>query len=195
MFAILPVFIVSLPPRFFPRHTPFGTSYNAFLLCGTQKSVLIETVKATKPEFWNQFITRFDEVKKIRKDFKIDYVIHNHTEPDHSGSSFRFIHERYPDATIIATPTAIKNLEKIANNNSFKRIEANNDLKIDLGGYTLRFIIAPFLHWPDSMFTYCPELQALFTCDVFGAHYCTPKVFNNQLTTKQENDDYASAYK
>ncbi|KAJ5075786.1 fad-dependent oxidoreductase [Anaeramoeba ignava] len=172
--------------------TPYGTTYNAFLIEGKEKVALIETVK-NKKEFYDQMISRIDSV--LSKDKKIDYFIHNHTEPDHSGGSYKLLKERYPEAKIIGTLPALNNLKNIANSNDFETIEANNDLKIDLGGLTLNFIIAPFLHWPDSMFTYCSELKALFTCDFFGAHFNCPQVFNDLINNPKDIDNLWEATK
>eukprot|EP01028_Stygiella_incarcerata_P002404 TRINITY_DN1448_c0_g2_i1.p1 TRINITY_DN1448_c0_g2~~TRINITY_DN1448_c0_g2_i1.p1 ORF type:complete len:890 (+),score=246.45 TRINITY_DN1448_c0_g2_i1:139-2808(+) len=168
--------------------TEFGTSYNAFLLQGREKNVLFETVKLKDGmHFYEDFVKNIEAV--IGKEGRIDYIVHNHTEPDHSGSARRLMEEKYPDATVIGTPQAIEFLEEIGNR-KFKHIVAEDKMTIDIGGFTLEFHIAPFLHWPDSMFTYIKELKSIVTCDFFGAHFSDERVFSDLIDT-----DYSGAFK
>ena len=94
-----------------------------------------------------------------------------------------------PDMTIIGSAFAIKFLREITNKD-FKNKVVNEEEEIDLGGKTLSFINAPFLHWPDSMYTYIKEDKTLFTCDSFGCHYCDERVFNDKI-----DGDFLDAYK
>ncbi|KAJ5067679.1 diflavin flavoprotein a 2-related [Anaeramoeba ignava] len=167
---------------------PFGTTYNAFLLKGSQKIALIETVK-NKTEFFKQLKNRIDSV--LLNGEKIDYIIHNHTEPDHSGSFYQFLQEKCPNASVIATKPGIENLKNLVPDHAekIKFLEADERLIIRLGGYTLSFIKSPLLHWPDTMFTYCKEMETIFTCDFFGAHYCSSKIFND-LLDKEEKEEF-----
>lgn len=99
--------------------------------------------------------------------------------------------ELCPNITIVASPTAIKYLKKVANKD-FKYIEATQNSSISLGDKTLEFISAPFLHWPDTIYTYIKELKTLITCDSFGAHYCTNNIFDDLV---ENYEDYMDALK
>ena len=152
--------------------TPYGTTYNSFLLRGAKANVLFETAKEA---FWPEYEQRINSV--LEKGERIDYIVLNHTEPDHSGSLPRLL-DLWPNTTVVGTESALRNLEKITHRD-FKRIAVLQEVanpEIDIGGYSLRFIVSPFLHWPDTMFTYIPAAKALITCDFFGAHYCNEKV-------------------
>ena len=104
------------------------------------------------------------------------YIILDHTEPDHSGSLGRLL-ELGPDATVVGSGNAIRYLEDIVNM-PFRSLVVKDGDTLDLGNKTLRFISAPNLHWPDSIYTYLEEDKILFTCDSFGAHYCTANIFS-----------------
>ncbi|BCS52079.1 FprA family A-type flavoprotein [Geobacter sp. SVR] len=160
--------------------TEHGTTYNSYLLKGTEKTVIIDTVKAKRTD---EFM---DKIKALTTLEGIDYIIANHTEPDHSGA-LAYLLEQCPQATVVST-MAGKNFLTNLLHRPFKSLVVKDGDTLDLGGRTLRFIIAPFLHWPDTMFTRLEEENILFTCDAFGAHYCSPgKVFND------ENVDFTSA--
>lgn len=151
--------------------TERGTTYNSYLIVD-EKIVLIDTVK---DGYYDEFIYK---IKGIIGDRPIDYIVVNHTEPDHSGTLGRVL-EEYKDAVIFATKAAIMNIRQIINRD-FKSVEAKEDLK--LGKRTLKFISAPFLHWPDTMFTYDEYDSVLFTCDAFGCHYCGDGIFNDEVS-------------
>ncbi|MDR2648818.1 MAG: FprA family A-type flavoprotein [Clostridiales bacterium] len=163
-------------------HTDFGTTYNAYVIKGHNKNVLVEI---SKDKFFNEF---FERLKSIIDPADIDYIVLNHTEPDHSGSLKQLL-PHCPKAVIAAAGPALRFLKEIVNE-EFKSIQVSEDYRIDIGGKTLRFIMAPFLHWPDTMFTYVPESRTLFTCDAFGCHYCDKKVFNDLI-----EGDFYDAYK
>lgn len=154
--------------------TEYGTTYNAYLVVG-EKIALVETVHN---KFKNVL---FDNIKEICPLEKIDYVILNHTEPDHSGSVADLV-KINPDITIIATMAGIKNLKSITNMDFNAQVAKTGD-KLSLGkGLELEFIGAPNLHWPDSMFSYLPSRKIVFTCDVLGSHYCEPLIMDNNIT-------------
>eukprot|EP01105_Mastigella_eilhardi_P005154 TRINITY_DN16933_c0_g1_i1.p1 TRINITY_DN16933_c0_g1~~TRINITY_DN16933_c0_g1_i1.p1 ORF type:complete len:927 (+),score=244.36 TRINITY_DN16933_c0_g1_i1:66-2846(+) len=170
--------------------TPYGTSYNSFLLrTASGKTVLFETAKEA---FVKEFMERILSV--IGTEGKIDYIVLNHTEPDHSGSLSHLL-ERYPDAQIFATRAALLNLEHIAHGTSASAALARatcvqrgprspkSDTELCLGDITVEFYVAPLLHWPDTMFSYIREMRVLVTCDFFGAHYYNTKVFSDAITT------------
>ncbi|MFZ5591307.1 MAG: FprA family A-type flavoprotein [Bacillota bacterium] len=161
--------------------TKYGTTYNAYLVQGREKTALIETVKV---RFYEELKERVTSVVPLDK---IDYIVVNHTEPDHSGSMVRLLADA-PQATVVGSKVAIKFLKQQVNRD-FPCREVGDGDQVDLGGKTLRFINAPFLHWPDSMFTYLPEDKILFTCDAFGCHYCGDSIFNDEV------GDISDAYK
>lgn len=163
-------------------YTEFGTSYNSYLVQGTEKTALIETVKV---KFIDEYI---EKIKSLTSLDKIDYIVVNHTEPDHVGSVEKLI-ELMPNVTIVGSASALKFLKNITNC-EFKSLLTTVVDTIDLGGKTLSFIPAPFLHWPDSIYTYLKEDKILFTCDSFGAHYAHDEVL---LSTVTQQDDYKKA--
>lgn len=163
-------------------YTEYGTTYNSYIVKGAEKTVLIEAVKE---RFSDEHEDRINGLCEITD---IDYVVVNHTEPDHS-SAIKNIIQKNPKVTVLGSCNAIKYLKEIVNI-PFKYQEVKEDLTIDLGGKTLNFINAPFLHWPDSMYTYIPEDKVLFTCDSFGCHYCDEKVFNDKI-----EGDFLDSYK
>ena len=166
-------------------HTPYGTTYNSYVIKGSEKTVVFETVKF---EFFDEYIKRLREANVNVE--KIDYLVISHTEPDHAGSVEKLVNLS-PNITIIASPVAIKYLEKIANR-PFKYIEVTDSTSISIGDKTLKFMSVPFLHWPDTIYTYIPEIKTLITCDSFGAHYCTENVFNDSV---ENYNDYKDALK
>ncbi|MEG0765287.1 MAG: FprA family A-type flavoprotein [Pseudoflavonifractor sp.] len=158
----LRVFDIVLP-------SPYGTSYNAYLLTGP-KNVLIETVHA---DYWEEYRANIESVLPLEK---IDYLVMNHNEPDHSGSVARLL-AACPNLTICCTQSGKKHLADITNRDLPCRVVKQGD-KLDLGSRVLEFIPAPMLHWSDSMFTWCPEDRLLFTCDFLGTHYCEPSMLD-----------------
>lgn len=150
--------------------TKRGTTYNSYLIVD-EKIVLIDTVKDGY----------YDEFKKKIKDIigerPIDYIVVQHTEPDHSGSLVKVL-EEYKDAVVIASKAAVMNAKNITNR-EFNSIEAKGELSI--GEKTLKFISAPFLHWPDTIYTYDVEGKMLFTCDSFGCHFCDEGIYNDKV--------------
>lgn len=142
---------------------PQGTSYNAYLVKGEEKTALIDTVN---PGFEEEFEEKINLVSSLEK---LDYLIMNHAEPDHA-SAICYIMDRAPGSVLVTTERGVK-MASIYNDLPEGRIKvvADGDT-IDLGGKNLHFIEAPWLHWPETMFTYLPEDKVLFPCDFFGAH-------------------------
>lgn len=153
--------------------TAYGTSYNAFLVKGSEKTALIETTH-------HDYLEELSDNLSAAGAERLDYIILNHTEPDHSGALAR-LSLQYPDAQIVCSQAAGIYLKNITNKPLNTRIVKDGE-ELSLGDLTLRFINAPFLHWPDSMFTFCPEQSVLFTCDFLGAHYCEPRMFSDRVT-------------
>ncbi|MCY6959048.1 FprA family A-type flavoprotein [Clostridium brassicae] len=150
--------------------TERGTTYNSYLI-DDDKVAIIDSVK---DGFLEESI---GNIKEIIGDRKVDYIIVQHTELDHSGALKRML-EIYPEAVIVASQAAINYLKEILNTD-FKFKNALSLGELSLGEHTLKFISAPNLHWPDTMFTYINEKNILFTCDVTGAHYCPEDILND----------------
>lgn len=140
--------------------TKKGTTYNAYLI-DDEKVAIVDTVK---DGYYEEFI---ENIKEVIGDRKVDYIIVQHTELDHSGILSRFT-EDYPDAQIICSRAASVYLKDITNK-ELNILVAPTELS--LGKTTLKFIQAPNLHWPDTMFTYAEGQKLLFTCDFLGCHY------------------------
>lgn len=165
--------------------TEFGTTYNSYLLKTSQGVVLFETVK---DKFFDEYIEKVRELVKVED---IKYIICNHTEPDHSGSLEKFL-ELNPNIEILSTIAAQNNLKEIVNKPFNGRVVKDQE-EVVVGNKTLRFIMAPNLHWPDTMYTYIVDEEILVTCDSFGAHYATNEVLLSQVANR-ENYEKAFAY-
>lgn len=166
-------------------YTPFGTTYNSYVVKGKHKIAVFETVKE---KFFDQYLER---LKSLNIDItSIDYIIVDHTEPDHAGSVAKLL-DISKNAKVVGSSTAIKFLKSIVNHD-FEYIEVKDGFSIDLGNRTLKFISAPFLHWPDSIYTYIPEDNLLVTCDSFGCHYCSEEMFDDKI---ENYNDYLEALK
>ena len=150
---------------------PDGTSYNAYLIQGSEKTALIDTVDP------NMSNVLFDRLNHLNIEH-IDYVIANHAEQDHSGTLPQVL-ERYPNAKVICTPkckTMLMNLLLITEDH-FLAVE--DGATLSLGDKTLEFIHAPWVHWPETMLTYLQEDTILFSCDFFGSHLATTDLYVN----------------
>ena len=167
--------------------TKYGTTYNAYVVNTKEGAVLVETVKET---YWDSYIGK---LKSIVGDLNnVKYLITNHTEPDHSGS-IRKIVDTIPGITVVGSKTAITYLKDIVNEPfQYRTAEDLGELKV--GEKTFQFISVPFLHWPDSMYSYLKEDKILFTCDSFGAHY-SPKCSSILISKlpKEEEEGYKDA--
>lgn len=153
--------------------TEHGTTYNSYLIKGKEKIAIVDTVKGNRAE---EFLAK---VKTLVDPADVDYYIINHTEPDHSGS-LAFMLRHSPKATVVSTQAARTFLGNLIHTPFNSHVIKDGEV-IDLGGKHLRFIVAPFLHWPDTMFSLLEEDGALFTCDAFGAHYCGKSIYADEL--------------
>lgn len=158
--------------------TANGTTYNSYFIKGKNKTALIDTVKFNARD---QLINKLSGLTDISK---IDYIVINHTEPDHSGA-LHLIKDIAKDATLVYSKNAHHFVKHIIKK-EYSNITVGDGDSIDLGGKTLEFISAPFLHWPDTMFTYLKEDKILFPCDFFGSHYCDESMFNDIIKDKEE---------
>jgi flavorubredoxin len=148
---------------------PEGTTYNSYLIRGSEKTVLIDTT-------YSPFIGELVDVLKREGVSKLDYIVSNHAEGDHSGAIPTLL-ELYPEAKVV-TNTRCKGLISeallVAED---KFIEVKDGDTLSLGDKTLEFMLMPWVHWPDTMVTYVPEDRILFTCDFFGSHLASSDLF------------------
>lgn len=140
-----------------------GTTYNSYLVRGSEKTALIDTMY---PKKTNEYLKNLDE-NNIEK---IDYIIANHGEQDHSGSIPALL-EKYPEAVVVTNNVCKTNIMEMLHVDEAKIKVIQNNEELSLGDKTLQFILAPGVHWPDTMFTYIKEDNLLCTCDFLGAHY------------------------
>jgi len=152
-----------------------GTTYNSYLIVG-KKIAVIDTVKE---EFFQEFLAN---IQSISDPAKIDYIITQHSEPDHTGSLKQLL-KVAPNAVVVLSMPGSKFVRQQLNEEFPHKIVTDQET-LDLGGKTLRFITAPFLHWADVIFTYLEEDQVLFSCDAFASHY--PET--DQIKTPLEPD-------
>jgi len=161
--------------------TKFGTTYNSYFIDAEKKTV-IETVKE---KYWPEFK---EKLLSLTDPSEIEYIVCNHTEPDHSGS-LKHLLEIAPNATVVGSGQALTYLGEMMDR-SFKSLRVRDGDVIDLGNKTLRIIGAPNLHWPDSIYTYMEEEGLLFTCDSFGAHYANELMFDDLIGDYSDTFDY-----
>jgi flavorubredoxin len=147
---------------------PDGTSYNAYLVRGSEKTALLDTAD---PRTGNELMGQLAQYPEVR----IDYVVAHHAEQDHAGMLPEVL-ARYPDAQVLATPKCKEMLVALLHLDESRIQVVQNDEVVSLGDRSLQFIFAPWVHWPETMLTYVPEERLLFTCDFFGAHYTTSRV-------------------
>ncbi len=152
--------------------TKHGTTYNSYFI-NAQKKAVVETVKE---KFWETYL---EKIRSLTDPSEIEYIILNHTEPDHSGCLVHLL-KVAPKATVVGTGNAIRYLKEMVYQD-FPHIIVKDGYTLDLGDRTLQFISAPNLHWPDTMYTYLAEDKILFTCDSFGAHFCNEEVFDDRV--------------
>ena len=142
--------------------TPDGTSYNAYLVRGSEKTALIDTVD---PAMDLVLINNLDQLKVEQ----LDYIICNHAEQDHAGS-IPVILELYPEARVVCTPKCKGMLMDLLHLDESVFITVNDKDTLSLGNRTFEFIHAPWVHWPETMVSYLREDNILFSCDFFGSH-------------------------
>ena len=146
-----------------------GTTYNSYVIIGSEKSAVIDTMY---PKFTEEYLGSFDENGIT----KVDYIIANHGEQDHTGSIPAML-KKFPEAIVVTNAVCANNIKEMLLVPPEKiKIIANND-ELSLGDKTLQFMISPGVHWPDTMFTYIKEDNIISTCDFLGAHYTFDDVF------------------
>ncbi len=150
--------------------TKFGTTYNSYFI-NAEKKTIVETAKE---KFWPVYEAK---IRKVVNPEEIEYIILDHTEPDHSGCLSNLLNIA-PNATVVGTGNAIRYLKDLMSKD-FEHMVVKDGFSLDLGNKTLKFIGAPNLHWPDTMYTYLEEDKILFSCDSFGAHFCHEDIFDD----------------
>lgn len=148
---------------------PDGTSYNSYLVRGSEKIALIDAVDPTMQQ------VLLNNLKELGVE-RIDYVVVNHAEQDHSGSLPPIL-ERYPSAQVMVTPRGKGLLSDLLMIPAERVITVNDGETISLGDKTLEFVHASWVHWPETMTTYLREDRILFSCDFFGAHLATTDLY------------------
>jgi flavorubredoxin len=148
---------------------PDGTSYNSYFIKGEAKNAIIDTVE---PDFAQDFLDNLDDLGVE----KIDYIISNHAEQDHSGSIPHLL-EKFPEAEVLSSKKAKPMLLDLLELEADQIRVVEDGETVDLGGRTLEFVDTPWVHWPETMSTYLQEENILFPCDFFGSHLATSDLF------------------
>lgn len=165
--------------------TPKGSTYNAYLITD-EKTALIDTAKA---HFSSEVLER---ISSVIDPAKIDYIIANHVEMDHSGS-LSALKKVCPKAELVADKRAADDINRHFKENwQFKIVKTGDTLS--LGKRSLTFVEVPMVHWPDSMVTYCPEEKILFSNDAFGQHYASLERFDNEVNWDEILNEAAKYY-
>lgn len=166
--------------------TANGTTYNSYLIRGSEGVAIVDTVKeGFEDEFFRRLesVARYDEIKVI---------VLNHLEPDHSGALPELM-RRAPQARLYISTRATSMLKALLRPNRqepFEYTTVNTGDRVSLGDRHLRFLHTPFLHWPDTQCTYLEEQQVLFSGDIFGCHYCDARLFNDKVGDFRFSFDY-----
>ena len=146
---------------------PDGTSYNAYLIEGSDKTVLVDSVD---PPMASALLSQIEGVSKI------DYIISHHAEQDHSGTIPRVL-EKFPNAEVISTPKGKGMLTDLLQIPEERFFTVKDGETVSLGDRTLKFVHTPWVHWPETMVTYLEEDKILFSCDFFGSHIATSDLY------------------
>lgn len=151
-----------------------GTSYNAYLIIGKEKTALIDTVQKNFTEQMNR------EIGHTIDPAAIDYVIMNHAEPDHAGS-IPEVMKIAKNARLVVSKMGADMAKVFYDVPTERTMVVKDGEEVELGGKTLRFVEAAWLHWPETMFTYLVQDRVLFPCDFFGAHIAKSKLFDDEI--------------
>jgi len=165
--------------RSYHGYTLNGTTYNSYLVFGEDKAVVIDnTYPGSSPQMWGRIKDAF---QKEGRELKIDAIIQNHIEKDHSGALVE-IHKKFPEAPIYCTEVAVAGLARhypSLEGANFKTVKTGDTL--DIGGRQFAFLEAKMLHWPDSMFSFLADEGILFSNDAFGQHLCFRERLDNEI--------------
>lgn len=161
--------------------TEFGTTYNSYIVKGSDKTVLIDTVKK---EFKDEFIANVEQVTSWDK---IDYLLVNHTEPDHSGAIGDVL-DRNPNIEILCSAAALPFVKNVVNRDEIKITGVKDKHEIDLGDKKMICRLMPYMHWPDTMMEYLDSDKILFSNDGFAAHYSFDSIWTDAVDSKVDID-------
>jgi flavorubredoxin len=150
---------------------PDGTSYNAYVVKGQNKVALLDTAE---PNFWEELLANLAAAGVTQ----LDYVISHHAEQDHSGC-LPMVLARFPEAKLVTNQKCADLLKSHLHVPADRMMLVKDGDTLDLGGKTLQFIFAPWVHWPETMFTHLREDKILFTCDFLGSHRATSDLFSD----------------
>lgn len=153
---------------------PYGTSFNAYLVLGKEKVALIDTVK---PGFEDELLAK---ISKVVAPEKLDYLVMNHAEPDHAGNIPKVMAVA-ANAQLVATGKGVEMAQALYHVPESRCLAVKDGDVIQLGGKTLKFIEAPWLHWPETMFTLAEEDRVLFSCDFFGSHIASDRLYDDEV--------------
>jgi len=151
---------------------PEGTSYNAYLVKGSEKTALLDSVDPEKAEVLFSY---------LKDEKKLDYIVSHHAEQDHSGS-IPLVLARYPEAKVVTNPKCKEFLMTHLHLPAEKIVEVKDGETLSLGGKTLEFVYTPWVHWPETMSTYLREDKFLFSCDFFGSHLAAGELYSEEST-------------
>ena len=162
---------IDFDARLFDRLIPLpdGTSYNSYLIQGSEKTALLDTVDSDKTDV---LISNLSKTKVKR----IDYIVAHHGEQDHSGSLAKIL-TLYPDAKVVTNPKCKGMLIDLLGIEESKFMTIEDGEELSLGNKTLKFVYVPWVHWPETFATYLQEDKILFSCDFFGSHLATSSLF------------------
>ena len=166
--------------------TPNGTTYNAYIVQGAEKTALIDTVKTL---FVPELLEHVAQVVPLEK---VDYIVVNHVEPDHN-SGLRLVMNAMPQAKVVASVGGVKGIAEYHGTDLVISPVGADDV-IDLGGKTLRFLPMPMVHWPDSMFTYCAESCTLMPNDAWGQHLASSERFADEVGLTRAVEELTTYY-
>lgn len=169
--AVIHVGVLDWDRRLFDKLIPLpqGTTYNSYVIKGSEKTALIDTAYPPKVD------ELFANLKKLELE-KVDFIISNHGEQDHSGAIPELL-KMYPEAKVVTNAKCINSIVDMLMVDRSHFIEVKEGDTISLGDKTLEFMITPWVHWPDTMVTLLKEDKILFTCDFFGSHLASSKLF------------------
>ena len=161
--------------------TKYGTTYNSYFINADKKTI----VETTKEKFWPVYLNK---IKQVTNPEEIEYIILDHTEPDHSGN-VRNLLALAPHATVVGSGNAIKFLRD-QTGHDFRSLVVKTGDTLSLGNKTLHFFNMPNLHWPDTIYTWIEEDQVLFTCDSFGSHFCNEAMYDDLVGNFDDSFSY-----
>ena len=167
--------------------TPNGTTYNAYVVRGSEGVAIIDTVKESRAD---EFFARFESVAAYDE---IRAIVLDHLEPDHTGALPELL-RRAPGARVYISHSGVVMLKALLKRDNLEFTPVGTGDTVTLGDRTLRFLSTPYLHWPDTQCTYLVEDRLLFTGDIFGCHFCDERIFNDRVGDFRFSFEYYYAH-